>query len=97
MKRFKLSRLAKMDLDDIKDFYEKINPEIFINIRNSIKKSLLLLQEFPYIWHPTNDYDVFEWRVPWTKYSLPYMLINDEIVIIRIYDERRNKPDSWKK
>ena len=66
MKKFKLSRLAKEDLQEIKQFYEKINPEVFKNIRNMIKKSLLLLQENPHIGHPTSDYDVFEWHIPGT-------------------------------
>jgi len=96
MKKIKLSRLAKKDLEEIKNFYEKINPEVARNIRNTIKKSLLLLRENPHIGHVTSDYDVFEWHIPGTKYSLPYMLINDEVVILRVYDERQNRPGTWK-
>ena len=96
MKNFRLSRLAKKDLEEIKDFYKKISPDIFKKIRDAIKKSFLLLQENPNIGHPTNDYDVFEWHIPGTKYSLPYMLDDNEIVILRVYDERQNRPSTWK-
>ena len=88
--------MAKKDLEEIKDFYENIYPDVFKRIRDTIKKSFLLLQENPHIGHPTSDYDVFEWHIPGTKYSLPYMLIDDEIVILRVYDERQNRPNTWK-
>ncbi len=78
-----------------KDSNETINPEAAKKIREHLKKSFLLLQENPHIGHVTNDYDVFEWHVPRTKYSLPYMFDGDFLIILRIYDERQNRPGSW--
>ncbi|MEG3638003.1 type II toxin-antitoxin system RelE/ParE family toxin [Magnetococcus sp. PR-3] len=90
MKQLKLSRLAKKDLDHIKRYYDQINPEITIKIRDHLKKSFLLLRENPHAGHATNDYDVFQWHVPGTKYTLPYMIEEGSIIILRVYDERQD-------
>ena len=96
MKNIKLSRLAKNDLEEIKEFYESINPEIYRKIRDTVKNSFFLLQENPHIGHVTSDYDVFEWHIPKTRYTIPYMLLDDAVVILRVYDEKQDKPNTWK-
>ena len=95
-KNIRLSRLAKKDLEGIKNFYEAINPEAAKKIGAHLKKSFLLLQENPNIGHVTSDYDVFEWHVPRTKYSIPYMIDNNDLIILRVYDERQDRPGTWK-
>ncbi|MBF0379654.1 MAG: type II toxin-antitoxin system RelE/ParE family toxin [Magnetococcales bacterium] len=96
MKKIRFSRLAKQDLENIRNFYIKINPEVAVTIKDHLKKSFLLLQNNPNIGHITGDYDVFEWHVPGTKYSIPYMIENQTVIILRVFDERQNRPDSWK-
>jgi plasmid stabilization system protein ParE len=96
MHKIRFSRLAKKDLEAIKDFYEVLNPEAAQKIGAHLKKSFLLLQENPHIGHVTSDYDVFEWHVPRTKFSLPYMIDDHGLIILRVYDERQDRPGSWK-
>lgn len=63
-----------------------------------ISKSARLLESQPYIGHISTDDpngDVLEWRIPSTTYTLPYLIVADEIRIMRIFDERQERPDSW--
>ena len=57
---------------------------------------MLLLTENPYIGHLTADEHVYEWHVPSTRYTLPYMIIDEDIHILRIFSEYQQRPESWK-
>ena len=61
-----------------------------------VVKAARLLQDFPYLGHINpNDPVVLEWHVPNTSYTLPYMVENNQVIILRVFDERQEKPSNW--
>lgn len=95
MANFYLSRLATKDLVEIREYLGNKNPQASHKIVQQLKKSMLLLTENPYIGHVTDDEDVYEWHVSGTRYSLPYMIIDGNIHILRVFSEYQERPESW--
>ena len=61
-----------------------------------IVKASWLLQDQPYLGHISpNDIDVLEWHIPNTAYTLPYLAEEEQIIILRVFDERQDKPNQW--
>ncbi|MCB1736014.1 MAG: hypothetical protein H6981_14660 [Gammaproteobacteria bacterium] len=52
----------------------------------------------PYVGHVSPNHpggDVLEWNIPNTSYTLPYMVNDKHIVIMRVFDQRQRRPASW--
>ena len=89
---------AMRDMAKILEYYTEIANKTAAN-RQLVKvaKSSRLLESQPYIGHISADDpddDVLEWHIPSTTYTLPYMIAADEIRIMRIFDQRQERPDS---
>ncbi len=91
--------LALGDLAYIKKYYtEEASIKVAAGQLRKISKSAALLKTQPYMGHPSpndTDDDVLEWNIPSTTYTLPYMVVGDEIQILRVFDQKRKRPESW--
>jgi len=89
--------LALGDLSQIDEYYTEVASKAVANRQlKKVVKASRLLQEQPYMGHISpNDPEVLEWHIPNTSYTLPDMLETDEIRILRLFDERQEKPSSW--
>jgi len=91
--------LALEDLSTIKTHYlEVANIAVARRQLRKITQSAKLLTTQPYMGHisPSDvDGDVFEWHIPSTSYTLPYMVVGGQLWIMRVFDQRQKRPDSW--
>ncbi len=91
--------LALQDLVSIQAYYlEVAGKPVSDKQLIKITKAVRLLQTQPYLGHisATDIHnDVLEWHIPSTSYTLPYVILNDEIRILRVFDERQERPESW--
>ncbi len=92
--------LAASDLHEIRSYYtELVGKPVADQQLKKIVKAARLLQDHPYIGHLSShdpDNEVLEWAIPKTKYTLPYLVINDEIQILRVFNQHRTLPESWR-
>lgn len=90
--------LALADLANIDAYYTDVASKAVANRQlKKVVKASRLLQEQPYLGHiSANDPEVLEWHIPNTTYTLPYMIQTYEIRILRVFDERQDKPASWR-
>jgi len=95
MMRVILLPLAIEDLQQLRNYIAQFNPEAAKDVADKIKKSLNMLSEQPHMGHPAEDDDVLEWHIPTTNYSLPYQVVDNTVQILRVFDERQNRPGSW--
>ena len=59
-----------------------------------VVKASRLLQAQPYMGHiSSNDPEVLEWHIPKTTYTLLYLVKANQIIILRVFDERQDKPN----
>jgi plasmid stabilization system protein ParE len=93
------SEPALQDIADIFSYYwEQANESIANKQVLKIAKSAQLIAEFSYIGHVSDlgiSYEILEWVVPCTPYTLPYQIQNSEIQILRVFDTRQQRPKSW--
>lgn len=93
--KFVLLPSAKNDLNEIRQYLQQESPAAAKKVATRIKSALLLLTEQPHLGHKTEDDEVMEWHIPGLPYSLPYMIVNHEIRILRVFHNSRNKPELW--
>lgn len=90
---------ALSDLAGIKRYYTKAAGKPIADKQvQKVTKASRLLKVHPYIGHPSPndaDDDVLEWNIPSTSYTLPYMVVDNEIRILRVFDQRQERPESW--
>ena len=91
--------LALRDLVHIKEYYTDVaNLKVVAGQITKITKAARLLQTQPYMGHISpndTDADVLEWHIPSTRYTLPYRINGNEIEILRVFDQRKMRPNSW--
>ena len=91
--------VALIDLTHIKKFFaEEASAKVVAGQLSKISKPARLLTSHPYMGHPSPnlmDRDVLEWDIPSTPYTLPFLIVGEEIRILRVFDQRQDRPDSW--
>ena len=91
--------LALEDLNNIKTYYiEVASPTVASGQLRKIAQAVRLLTTQPYIGHISpNDADgnVLEWHIPSTSYTLPYMVMSNQLWIMRVFDQKQKRPESW--
>jgi len=92
-------RLALNDIEQIRsDYTEAVSEEIANKQTVKIVKAARLLQMNPYVGHVSDlDYsgEVLEWVIPKTHFILPYLVRDEDVVILRVFDTRQDRPESW--
>ena len=89
--------LAQQDLGKIDNYLtQAVSKAVASRQIVKIVKAVWLLHEQPYLWHiSSNDPEVLEWHIPNTTYTLPYMVQVGQVIILRVFDERQDKPSQW--
>lgn len=94
---YKLSKVALDELDDILQYIHNLNPIAAVKYAQIFKNTFRFLVENPFAASSSDeDSDVLLWHIPDTQYSIPYMVVGDEIHILSIFYQRRKPPESWK-
>jgi toxin ParE1/3/4 len=94
--RIEWSTTAIADLNQIISYIEELNPSAAMKIANAIQVSTQLLAEFPELGKPTGSPDIRLYQVAKHNYLLPYLLEQDALTILAVFDMRRERPESWK-
>lgn len=89
------SKRARDKLNDIHDYIFQRNPDAAGRVVADIVKSAQLLQQFPLLGMVSDDPDVRLLQVPRRPYLLPYQVIDSEIEILTVFDERQKRPENW--
>ena len=85
---------AENDFKEIREYYTlNVGQDVAKSLAEKIIKSTEILLDFPYVGRKFDD-DVFELIVSKTHYILPYMVIGNDIYILRVFDTRR-EPIDW--
>lgn len=90
------AKRASTNLGKIYNYIHERNPDAADRVISDIVKSAQLLPQFPLMGMVSDDPDVRLLQVPGRPYLLPYQVIDGEIEILTVFDERQKRPDSWK-
>lgn len=90
---------ALLDLHEIYEYHSEVAGEQVANGQlRKIYAATELLTRHPQIGHisslDSSDL-ILEWVIPNTNYTLPYLIIDNEIQIYRVFDTRQELPESW--
>lgn len=90
---------ALHDLANIKHYYAQSAGNRVANTQmRKILEAGAFLQQHPYIGRLSDDdanLEIHEWIIPSTHYTLPYLIEDEAIKIIRVFDQKQLPPDSW--
>ncbi len=84
--------------DDIRwfsSYYLTVFPEGASNGYEQMDAALQMLKGNPYVGKPTDEIDVREVQVTRTPFSLIYRVTKLNIEIIRVWDNRGDRPRRW--
>ncbi|MEE9446715.1 MAG: type II toxin-antitoxin system RelE/ParE family toxin [Arenicellales bacterium] len=97
--KFRWLPLARSDIEGLKEYYiEAASLKVAASQISKIGKAARLLQTQPYMGHFSandTDGDVFEWHIPSTNYTIPYMIFENHIEILSVFDQRQKRPKLW--
>jgi toxin ParE1/3/4 len=90
------TKRAVAKLYDIHNYIAERNPDAAGKVVADIVKAAQLLPQFPLLGLASDDPDVRLLQVPGRPYLLPYQVIENEIEILTVFDERQKRPEKWK-
>ncbi|MCH2189054.1 type II toxin-antitoxin system RelE/ParE family toxin [Candidatus Gracilibacteria bacterium] len=90
--------LAREDMEQTYEYYHDVaGPEIAQNQLQKIVHAARIFKEHPYVGVMNEaDDEVFEWHIPNTSYTLPYCVVDNEVQILRVFDDRQERPEVWR-
>ena len=87
--------LALNDLEAIRDYIYPDNPKAAQDMVRRVFEAVKLLPEAPAIGRPGRVVSTRELVVDRTPYIVPYRVKEDRVEILRVYDARRQWPDTF--
>ena len=84
---------ARIDLDNIDDYYDRIDPSVANQIARKVVAAAFFLSEWPNAGQPFGDGPRRIWAVRSTPYVLVYRAFADYIRILRVRHNRSNWRD----
>lgn len=85
---------ARDDILWFREYYENAFPEGQGNARAQLLRTEALIVEHPYIGHRVDDArGAFEYHIRKTPFSVIYRVQDDQIQILRLYDQRSEFSD----
>jgi hypothetical protein len=60
-----------------------------------LKEAKQLLKAYPHVGHPLDTADLRELQISKTPFAMIYRIRADEIQIVRLWDQRAERPPSW--
>ena len=89
------TRTAKNDLQNIIAYYSKLNPVAASDLIGVIIAAAMQLEDFPELGRNAETGKVRLWQVPGRAYVLPYRIVDNEVEILAVFDQRQKRPDGW--
>jgi toxin ParE1/3/4 len=87
---------AREDIRQIFVYYQALNPAAAEKLIDAIVSAALLLEDYPHLGRGAEDGKIRFWQVPRLPYLLPYRIVENEIEISAVFDERQKRPDDWR-
>ncbi len=93
---YKLSDTAKYNIKNILDYYYEYDMNTMQKYARIFSDSFERITELPYIWIvDKNNSDIRIWNIPNAPYSIPYLIQDNTIYILRVFQQYQNPLDSW--
>lgn len=90
MLKIRLNTKANSDFDNIFEYYESISKNIADNFIEDIEACFKFLSKNPEAGRIIENTIAREWTLQNWPYLIPYLIQDNEIVILRIYHTSRN-------
>jgi toxin ParE1/3/4 len=86
---------ARLDLKEILEFYDRRNPVAARELIKDIQFSASQLEFFPELGRKSEDGKTRLQQVPRRPYLLPYRIVELDVEILAVFDERRQRPGKY--
>ena len=93
--RIAILRSARLDAEWFREYYGTVFPSGGSGAATHFREAKRLLKSYPQIGHPSDTADLRELQIFKTPFVIVYRIRADEIQIIRIWDQRAERPKSW--
>lgn len=90
MLKLRLNSKANSDFDNIFEYYEKVSSKIADEFLEDIENCLRFLANNPEAGRLIEETEIREWVFQNWPYVIPYQILQNEIVVLRIYHTSRN-------
>ena len=91
--RITYSGHARSDLLWYDRYYKQVFPEGAQNAHTHYLRAIMLLLRHPQVGQEIDAQGTRAWPVLKTPFSLIYQVKNENIIILRVWDNRRDKPE----
>jgi addiction module RelE/StbE family toxin len=85
---------AVENLKEIREFIAKDSPNSASKVAESIKETVNLLKDNPYLGKPSLVDGFREKQVVGLPFVIPYKVVDSKIIIVRVFHNKR-KPIEW--
>jgi len=86
---------ARRDLKSIKAYFMERNPVASEKTGAEIIRAVQRLEVFPQLGRPAHHSNLRLMQVPELPYLIPYRVEGENIQIVAVFDERRERPADW--
>lgn len=86
---------ARVDLAHIHGFIGAKNPRAADVVVAEIVRAAKRLPAYPLLGWASDDVDVRLLQVPRRAYLLPYRIVEGDVEILAVFDERQERPEEW--
>lgn len=86
---------AEADLDRTFEYILEDNPEAALRVVETIRETVQILIEHPHLGRGGRVADTREFVIPGTPYIVPYQVIEDRIILLRVLHGTRQWPESF--
>jgi toxin ParE1/3/4 len=86
---------AQHDLGWFRQYYRVVFAAGNKNAGAHFKEAKVLLRAYPHVGHPSDTADLRELQVLKTPFALIYRIRGDEIQIVRLWNQRAERPPNW--
>lgn len=89
------SENSQADLLGIHRYIAARDPSAAAKVMKAIAAAARRLTVFPQLGRPSDRSDIRLLQMPGMPYLLPYRVVEDEIEIVAVFDERMERPPEW--
>jgi ParE toxin of type II toxin-antitoxin system, parDE len=86
---------AQHDMGWFRQYYRSVFTAGKTNAGAHFKEAKRLLKSYPHVGHPSDTADFRELPILRTPFAIIYRIRGDEIQIVRLWDQRAERPPSW--
>jgi addiction module RelE/StbE family toxin len=86
---------AEADLDRIFEYILANNPDAALRIVDTIRQAVQILIEHPHLGRAGRVADTRELVIPGTPYIVPYLVLDDRIILLRVLHGAQQWPESF--